>query len=138
MWRKWSPSRDCKLLVNLTLFFLAFEKSATNAEESVCTIDQDKHPTCPLNPLQEQHLRVIASEVHLEKSKPNTSKICIIHYNPFLQYPGAVMTKRNASGHILEISGICPPILEALSKMIGFTYVNKFESTMKLKKNCLT
>ena len=64
MWRKWPPC-DRNLLINLALFFLAFEKSATNAEEGICTIIQDKHPTCSLNPLHEQHLRVIASEVHL-------------------------------------------------------------------------
>ena len=39
-----------------------------------------------------------------------------------LQSLGAVVTKRNSSGYVIEISGMGPQVMEALSQMLGFRY----------------
>ena len=36
------------------------------------------------------------------------------------KFPAAVMTKRNATGHILEITVVMPLALEALSQFYNF------------------
>ena len=42
---------------------------------------------------------------------------------PFhIQFPGFLLTTRNETGHILDISGPLPQMLESLSKIYEFRY----------------
>ena len=67
MWGK-RVNRYKSLLFHLILTCVTLKESV-RADNEVCFLpmtQEDIHPICPLNPLEDQHLRVIAAEVFYE------------------------------------------------------------------------
>jgi hypothetical protein len=82
-----------------------------------------------INPLNGKHIRVLAMEVrgfyYFLKMQTRNLKhyyyiFLLLFFVIVLKITGVVMTKRNATGHVLDISGIMPLALESLSRLYKF------------------
>ena len=82
---------------------------------------------CPKeNPLEDQHLCILAIDVHFI-IKTNIDSFCFIQRDLnilkiCLKFPGALMSKRNASGHIIKIEGALPSMLQSLATLYKFRF----------------
>ena len=56
-------------------------------------------------------------------------KICYCTNWPILQFPTAILTERNATGHVVRAYGVMAHMIEALSQMLNFRRV-KLSSQM--------
>ena len=50
-------------------------------------------------------------------------KICYCTNWPILQFPTAILTERNATGHVVRAYGVLAHMIEALSQMHNFRRV---------------
>ena len=76
-----------------------------------------------MNSLNGKHLRVLTMEVlHFIIYFYAEHDIMNVIFQIQNQFPTIVMTKRNATGHIIEIDGVQMHLITTLSSMLNFRY----------------
>ena len=96
-----------------------------------------------MNSLNGKHLRVLTMEVlHFIIYFYAEHDIMNVIFQIQNQFPTIVMTKRNATGHIIEIDGVQMHLIATLSSMLNFRYTveiyvetdYKIKNLLKIKK----
>ena len=96
-----------------------------------------------MNSLNGKHLRVLTMEVlHFIIYFYAEHEIMNVIFQIQNQFPTIVMTKRNATGHIIEIDGVQMHLIATLSSMLNFRYTveiyvetdYKIKNLLKIKK----